>query len=142
MTSINKNKFTYSKSDLPQIAKHLLEHIPTKIWLFYGPMGSGKTTLIKALVKQLSFSDCANSPSFSLVNEYESHMGNPIYHCDFYRIKKEEEALDMGIDEYFYENNYCFIEWPEKIKDLLPNSVAKIYITINKDKSRTLSYNF
>jgi len=133
-------KLTYSESDLPQIAAQLLVEIPTKIWLFNGSMGSGKTTLIKALVKQLSLSDCASSPTFSLVNEYADKDNNPIYHFDFYRIKNEEEALDMGIEDYFYNDNYCFIEWPEKIKNLLPLNTIEIQISINTDKSRSLYF--
>jgi len=137
---LKKPEFIFYENDLPNIAKQLLAHISTKIWLFYGSMGSGKTTLIKALVKQLSSSDCASSPTFSLVNEYESRKGNPIYHFDFYRIKNEEEALDMGIEDYFYSKNYCFIEWPNKIKNLLPLNAVVIKISVNTDNSRILNY--
>ena len=132
-------QLTYSQIELPKIAALLLEKIPSKIWLFYGTMGSGKTTLIKALVKLLSLADVANSPTFSIVNEYQSRKGTPIYHFDFYRIKKEEEALDMGIDDYFYSDNYCFVEWPEKIENLLPLNAVSIYIVENADGSRTLT---
>jgi len=132
-------QLTYSQIELPKIAAILVEKIPSKIWLFYGTMGSGKTTLIKALVKLLSLADVANSPTFSIVNEYQSRKGTPIYHFDFYRIKKEEEALDMGIDDYFYSDNYCFVEWPEKIENLLPLNAVSIYIVENADGSRTLT---
>jgi len=132
-------QLTYSQIELPKIAALLLEKIPSKIWLFYGTMGSGKTTLIKALVKLLSLADVANSPTFSIVNEYQSRKGTPIYHFDFYRIKKEEEALDLGIDDYFYSDNYCFVEWPEKIENLLPLNAVSIYIVVNADGSRTLT---
>ena len=132
-------QLTYSQIELPKIAGILLEKIPSKIWLFYGTMGSGKTTLIKALVKLLSLADVANSPTFSIVNEYQSRKGTPIYHFDFYRIKKEEEALDLGIDDYFYSDNYCFVEWPEKIENLLPLNAVSIYIVENADGSRTLT---
>ncbi|PIR14716.1 MAG: tRNA (adenosine(37)-N6)-threonylcarbamoyltransferase complex ATPase subunit type 1 TsaE [Flavobacteriales bacterium CG_4_9_14_0_2_um_filter_35_242] len=132
-------QLTYSQIELPKIAAILLEKIPSKIWLFYGTMGSGKTTLIKALVKLLSLADVANSPTFSIVNEYQSRKGTPIYHFDFYRIKKEEEALDLGIDDYFYSDNYCFVEWPEKIENLLPLNAVSIYIVENADGSRTLT---
>ena len=132
-------QLTYSQIELPKIAALLLEKIPSKIWLFYGTMGSGKTTLIKALVKLLSLADVANSPTFSIVNEYQSRKGTPIYHFDFYRIKKEEEALDLGIDDYFYSDNYCFVEWPEKIENLLPLNAVSIYIVENADGSRTLT---
>jgi len=132
-------QLTYSQIELPKIAGILLEKIPSKIWLFYGTMGSGKTTLIKALVKLLSLADVTNSPTFSIVNEYQSRKGTPIYHFDFYRIKKEEEALDLGIDDYFYSDNYCFVEWPEKIENLLPLNAVSIYIVENADGSRTLT---
>ncbi len=136
-----QNEFSYSEEDLPQIAKLLLEQISSKIWLFYGSMGCGKTTLIKALVMQLSKIDCANSPSFSIVNEYNDKDNNKIYHFDFYRIKNEEEALDIGIEDYFYSDNYCFIEWPDKVKNLLPLNAVAIKISIDTDKLRILNYN-
>lgn len=135
---IKKNTYTYSEKELPQIAKQLLTQISSKIWLFYGAMGSGKTSLIKAIANELGVVDITSSPSFSLVNEYISNKGEIFYHFDFYRIKNEEEALDIGIDDYLYSDNYCFIEWPEKIKNLLPLNAAKINITINKNKLRTL----
>jgi len=135
---IKKNTYTYSEKELPQIAKQLLTQISSKIWLFYGAMGSGKTSLIKAIANELGVVDITSSPSFSLVNEYKSNRGEIFYHFDFYRIKNEEEALDIGIDDYLYSDNYCFIEWPEKIKNLLPLNAAKINITINKNKLRTL----
>jgi len=134
-------QLTYSENDLSQIVKQLLEKIPSKIWLFYGAMGSGKTTLIKALVKQLSITDTASSPTFSLVNEYKSENRDAIYHFDFYRIKNEEEALDIGIDDYLYSGNYCFIEWPERIKNILPLNAVAIYISINSNGSRNLCFN-
>jgi len=136
-----QNKFSYSEEDIPQIAKLLLAQISSKIWLFYGPMGCGKTTLIKALVMQLLKVDYANSPSFSLVNEYSDKDGIKIYHFDFYRIKNEEEALDIGVEDYFYSNNYCFIEWPDKVKNLLPLNAVAIKISVDADKSRILNYN-
>jgi len=138
--NFKQNEFLYSEEDIPQIAKLLLQQISSKIWLFYGSMGCGKTTLIKALVMQLSLSDSASSPTFSIVNEYKSRKGNPIYHFDFYRIRNQEEALDIGIEDYFYNDNYCFIEWPDKIKNLLPLNAVVIKISVNTDKSRTLNY--
>jgi len=132
--------FTYEEKDLAAIAKALLKHIKPKVWLFYGAMGCGKTTLIKDLTKALGVKDRVSSPTFSLVNEYLSDKGNILYHFDFYRIKKEEEALDIGIDDYFYADNYCFVEWPEKIENLVPLNAVAIYITVNKDNSRTLTF--
>ena len=131
---------SYSEKDLPTIAIQLLENISSKIWLFYGDMGSGKTTLIKQIIKQLGVDDVVSSPTFSLVNEYSSRKGDTLYHFDFYRIKNEIEALDIGIDDYFYADNYCFIEWPEKIENLLPLNAVAIYITVNADGSRNLTF--
>jgi tRNA threonylcarbamoyladenosine biosynthesis protein TsaE len=132
--------FTYEEKDLANIAKELLTNIKPKVWLFYGTMGSGKTTLIKALALALGVTDTTSSPTFSLVNEYQSDKGSILYHFDFYRIKKEEEALDMGIDDYFYNDNYCFVEWPEKIENLVPLNAVAIYIIVNKDNTRTLTF--
>jgi tRNA threonylcarbamoyladenosine biosynthesis protein TsaE len=133
-------EFTFVEKDLPKVAQKLLFNIKSKVWLLCGPMGSGKTTLIKTLVKILGVTDMTSSPTFSLVNEYISHKGDILYHFDFYRIKKEEEALDMGIDDYFYSGNYCFVEWPDKIENLVPLNAVAIYITVNADGTRTLTF--
>ena len=131
-------KKVYTLNDLPLIATQILQKSNSNILLFKGKMGSGKTTLIKEIVKQLGFNGVVNSPTFSLVNHYISKNGENIYHFDFYRIEKEEEALDIGIEEYFYQNAFCFIEWPEKVENLLPLGAVEIYLTINKDNSRTI----
>ena len=131
---------TYEEKDLPLIARKLLTDIKSKVWLFYGPMGSGKTTLIKEIAKELGVNDITSSPTFSLVNEYLSDKVETIYHFDFYRIRKEEEALDMGIDDYFYSENYCFVEWPNKIENLLPLNAVAINISVNANGSRNLTY--
>jgi len=130
---------TFTKEELPLIASKLLENLKPKVWLFYGAMGSGKTTLIKEIAKVLGVTDRVSSPTFSLVNEYLSLKGNTLYHFDFYRIKKEEEALDIGIDEYFYSDNYCFVEWPDKIENLVPLNAVVIHLNINSDNTRTLT---
>jgi tRNA threonylcarbamoyladenosine biosynthesis protein TsaE len=96
-------------------------------------MGNGKTTLIKQLCKKLGVSESTSSPTFSIVNEYKTDKNNTIYHFDFYRIKNESEVLDFGYEEYLYSGNYCFIEWPEKIPNMLPDDVVKV--TINKDEN-------
>lgn len=110
-----------SIKQLPQIAKQILEITDKhRVYAFYGPMGAGKTTLIRELCKYLNISEEANSPSFAIINEYTMPNNDSVYHFDFYRIKNESEAFDLGYEDYFYSGNYCFIEWPEKIESLLP----------------------
>jgi len=128
----------YTLQQLPQIAKQIISESPDKVLLFYGEMGVGKTTLIKELVKQLEVDDVVTSPTFSLVNEYQSRNGATIYHFDFYRIDNEEEAMDIGIEDYFYNNSWCLIEWPEKVKNLLPLNAVEIHLSINEDESRAI----
>src|ERR1051326_7538979 len=119
-------------SELPTAAKKILAASGgKKLFAFYGEMGAGKTTLIKALCAQLGVTDPTSSPTFSLVNEYRTSRGEKIYHFDFYRIKTETEALDMGCEEYFYSGSYCFIEWPEKIPSLLPEGIIKVSIKVS-----------
>jgi tRNA threonylcarbamoyladenosine biosynthesis protein TsaE len=108
-----------------------------KVVLFNGSMGAGKTTLISTLCKNLGSSDDISSPTFSIVNEYLSNIGK-IYHFDFYRIESIEEAFDIGLEEYLYSENYCFIEWAEKIVELLPNSYLIINISILSETERSL----
>ncbi|MGB5361784.1 MAG: tRNA (adenosine(37)-N6)-threonylcarbamoyltransferase complex ATPase subunit type 1 TsaE [Aureibaculum sp.] len=129
----------FNLSDLPEIAKKIINNVPNKVLLFYGKMGVGKTTLIKEIVKQLKVEDLVSSPTFSLVNEYQTSEGKTIYHFDFYRIEKEEEALDIGIDDYFYNNEWCLVEWPEKVKNLLPLNAVEIHLSMNNDESRNIS---
>jgi len=134
-------KITYQLAELPIVAKRVLENSSSRILLFYGAMGSGKTTLIKELAKQLGVKSVTSSPTFSLVNEYHSEEGQLLFHFDFYRIEKEEEAYDMGIEEYFDQNAWCFVEWPENVENLLPLESVVIHLTINQDNSRTLQIN-
>lgn len=129
---------TYQLSDLSVVAEQILDTAASKILLFYGEMGSGKTTLIKELAKQLGVEDVTSSPTFSLVNEYHSKNGEIVYHFDFYRIEEEEEAYDMGIEEYFDSEAWCFIEWPENVENLLPLESVVIKLTINPDNTRTI----
>ncbi|MDX1828142.1 MAG: tRNA (adenosine(37)-N6)-threonylcarbamoyltransferase complex ATPase subunit type 1 TsaE [Lutibacter sp.] len=128
----------YNLNELPEIAKEVIANANSKILLFYGKMGAGKTTLIKEIVKQLGSLDVVSSPTFSLVNEYRSKSSEHIYHFDFYRIEAEEEALDIGIEEYFYSNNWCLIEWPNKVENLLPLKSTIITISINNNQQRTI----
>lgn len=130
-------EFSFDLKDIPAIAAKILSAASSKIFLFYGPMGVGKTTLIKELAKQLGADEEASSPSFSIVNEYETPNGK-IFHFDFYRLKNPVEALDMGVEEYFYSGHYVFVEWPEKINNLLPESSIKIDLSKNKNQSRTI----
>jgi tRNA threonylcarbamoyladenosine biosynthesis protein TsaE len=134
-------EFNFNLQDLTYIAKEILRNVPNKTLLFYGTMGVGKTTLIKELSKQLGVIDVINSPTFSLVNEYEI-MNDKIYHFDFYRIKSEEEALDIGIEDYFFSGHWNLIEWPENISNLLPPNSTKIEMNKNQNGTRTLNIVF
>lgn len=133
-------KHTYTLLELPQVAELLLKNASSKKFLFYGEMGVGKTTLIKQLAKQLKVTDAISSPTFSIVNEYRAE-NDTVYHFDFYRIEEETEALDIGVDEYFYSDHWVFVEWPEKIDSLLPENADKIFLSTNKNGSRTLKMN-
>ena len=124
-------------SELDNVARLLIEtHASARIFAFYGEMGAGKTTLIKAICKYLNVIQTVNSPTFSLVNEYTTLDETIIYHFDFYRIKKISEAFDIGYEEYFYSGNYCFIEWPEKVESLLPENHIHIDLMIEGNNRR------
>lgn len=115
---------------LAKTAKMLLDSFPDeRVFAFYGSMGAGKTTFIKAICRELGSGDNVTSPSFALINEYTVANGQVIYHFDFYRIKKIEEAFDLGYEDYIYSGNYCFIEWPEMIEQLLPEGIVEVRIT-------------
>lgn len=110
-----------------------------KIWIMDGEMGAGKTTFVKAICKELGVMDVVNSPTFSIVNEYQDQNEEAYYHFDFFRIKNEEEAMDIGVDEYFYSGNYCFIEWASLIPSLLPDSYLMIDIQIIDQEKRLIN---
>ena len=110
-----------------------------KIFAFYGKMGAGKTTFIKAVCEELGVEDVINSPTFAIVNEYVDGQGEPIYHFDFYRIKKPQEVLDIGYEDYVYSGHVCFMEWPELIENLLPDDTVKVIIEEEMDGSRVVS---
>ena len=112
--------------------------LQSNIFAFYGKMGAGKTTFIKAICKALGVNDIVNSPTFTIINEYRSSRGFPIYHFDFYRINKLQEAFDIGTEDYFAGSGLCLIEWPEKIAEILPEDCIKVSITTNPDLSRTI----
>jgi tRNA threonylcarbamoyladenosine biosynthesis protein TsaE len=128
-----------SLKNLANIAKELVHYAGgEKIWLFDAPMGAGKTTLIKAIGHELGIEDMMSSPTFSIVNEYALGPERKFFHFDFYRIKNEAEAYDIGAEEYFYSDEYCFIEWPEKIPSLIPHRHATVKIEIEDDTHRTI----
>ncbi|WP_194777464.1 tRNA (adenosine(37)-N6)-threonylcarbamoyltransferase complex ATPase subunit type 1 TsaE [Pararhodonellum marinum] len=110
-----------------------------KIWIFKGDMGAGKTTLIKEIARKLGVIDPVSSPSFSIVNEYEDNLGNTYFHFDFYRIENQEEVMEIGVEEYFYSNNYCWIEWAEKIPDFIPDRFLLIHIVVDEDNARIIT---
>jgi len=130
-------KRIFDIQSIDDVAKELLANIKHKTILFYGEMGTGKTTLISELVKALGGLEETSSPTFSIVNEYKV-TNDKVYHFDFYRIEDEIEVLDIGIEDYFYSGHWNFIEWPEKIKGILPLEADISYIKMNKDGSRTL----
>lgn len=131
-----------SPTQLPEAAKQFVQAMDQNtVFAFYGKMGAGKTTFIKAICEELGVTDVINSPTFSIVNEYRSDTtGELIYHFDFYRIKKIEEVYDMGYEDYFDSGAVCFIEWPELIDDLLPGDAVKVSITEQEDGSRIVSF--
>lgn len=131
-------EITFSLDEINDVAKKILEQNLNKVILFYGEMGVGKTTFIKSLAKEIGVYEATSSPTFSLVNEYQTSNFQVIYHFDFYRLNSEIEALDMGIDEYLYSGNWCFIEWAEKILNLVPESHSVISISLHSDGRRSL----
>ena len=128
--------------DLGQAAKAFLEEIGNnRLVAFYASMGAGKTTFTTAVCKQLGVQeDAVSSPTFAIVNEYRTGTGEPLYHFDFYRIERLEEALDIGLYDYLDSGSLCLMEWPENIEDLLPEETLKVHIRVNPDGSRTLSW--
>jgi tRNA threonylcarbamoyladenosine biosynthesis protein TsaE len=129
---------TFSIDQLAAVAQQILDQNPNKVILFNGEMGVGKTTLIKQLCKTLGVEEATSSPTFSLVNEYQTTKNQIVYHFDFYRLNQESEALDMGIEDYLYSGNWCFIEWSEKIENLIPEHHAVITIRLLPDGKRFL----
>lgn len=130
-----------SLNDLPQVATEFLKLTKgKKQFALYGNMGVGKTTLIKEICHQLGVVQVVTSPTFALINEYTTEDKVLVYHFDFYRINKLEELFDFGYEEYLYSTNYCFIEWPEKVEEILPNHLQKVYLSELPDGSRVVEF--
>ncbi len=131
-----------SLADINEAAKQFIENMGDgKVFAFYGKMGAGKTTFIKAVCEELGVDDVITSPTFAIVNEYQSATtGDSIYHFDFYRIKKLEEVYDMGYEDYFYSGSLCFLEWPELIDDLLPEDATKVTIEATEEGGRIVKF--
>ena len=124
-----------------EAAREFIEHIGEhRVFAFYGKMGAGKTTFVKAICEELGVDDVITSPTFAIVNEYTSGEGDSIFHFDFYRIKKIEEVYDMGYEDYFYSGSLCFIEWPELIEDILPDDAIRVNIAEQEDGSRLVAF--
>ncbi|MCR5497571.1 MAG: tRNA (adenosine(37)-N6)-threonylcarbamoyltransferase complex ATPase subunit type 1 TsaE [Paludibacteraceae bacterium] len=127
-------------SSIRETAKEFVSQMGDhRVFLFYGSMGAGKTTFIRAICEELGVEDVINSPTFAIVNEYTDKKGDPIYHFDFYRINKVEEAYDFGYEDYFYSGNVCFVEWPEMIEELLPPDAVRVSIQEMPDGSRNVN---
>lgn len=130
----------YGIDQLDHIASWVIDKAgEERIWVFKGEMGAGKTTLVKSIAKQLNVVDPISSPTFGLVNHYARNTGEEIYHFDFYRIEDPDEVLDIGIEEYFYSQNYCWVEWAEKVADFLPDQYFLIKLEILSDSERKLT---
>jgi tRNA threonylcarbamoyladenosine biosynthesis protein TsaE len=131
----------FKEEDIRQAAKQFVEGMgENTVFAFYGKMGAGKTTFIKSICEELGVDDTVTSPTFAIVNEYEAAGGRPIYHFDFYRIKKVSEAYDMGCEEYFYSGHPCFIEWPELIEEVLPEETVSVTIEALPNGERRLVF--
>lgn len=131
-----------SLDKIKDVANTFLEQTKgERIFAFYGEMGAGKTTFIIALCEQLQVTDIVTSPTFALINEYNTSNDYRVFHFDFYRIKEIEEVYDLGFDDYFSSGEYCFIEWPEKIEGLLPDSAVKVQIKVLENGAREISFN-
>ena len=122
-----------NESELDDVSKKIFETFKSKVFLFYGEMGVGKTAFVKSLCRQLDVVDIVSSPTFSIVNQYLNKSDENIYHFDFYRTNNKEEIFDIGYEEYIYSSSYCFIEWPERVEGLLPISFVKIDMKLKEN---------
>jgi tRNA threonylcarbamoyladenosine biosynthesis protein TsaE len=133
-------EYSYNLSEIDSIAQQIINQNPEKVILFHGEMGAGKTTFIKALAKVLGVEKATSSPTFSLVNEYDAKEGL-VYHFDVYRLKNEQEAFDFGIEDYLYSGHWCFIEWAEKIPNLIPENHSVITLSMLENGNRKIILN-
>ncbi|MDY3979295.1 MAG: tRNA (adenosine(37)-N6)-threonylcarbamoyltransferase complex ATPase subunit type 1 TsaE [Tidjanibacter sp.] len=125
---------------LPDAAQEIVGMLDGRnVVAFFGPMGAGKTTLIREICAQMGVTDTVTSPTFALINQYNTEDGRPIYHFDFYRINRPEEAFDLGYEEYFYGGDLCLVEWPEKVENLLPDDTLRIRLTPTGNDSRLIT---
>jgi len=130
-----------SEAELLHIGNELLQkNSKHRIFAFYGKMGAGKTTFIKVICNLLGSADTVTSPTFAIINEYKTSSKDILYHFDFYRLEKQEEIFDLGYEDYFYSSKYCFIEWPEKIEELLPPDTVKVSIEETDEGIRVISW--
>ncbi|MCQ2217472.1 MAG: tRNA (adenosine(37)-N6)-threonylcarbamoyltransferase complex ATPase subunit type 1 TsaE [Paludibacteraceae bacterium] len=126
-----------SLDEISEAAQQFINMIgERKVFVFYGHMGAGKTTFIRAICEAMGVTDVINSPTFAIVNEYNTNSGKQIFHFDFYRINKIEEAYDFGYEDYFYSGQLCFVEWPEKVEQLIPEDAVEVHISEQEDGSR------
>jgi tRNA threonylcarbamoyladenosine biosynthesis protein TsaE len=135
-----RNGAPFQQSELHKVAEELLKQTDKRIWLMNGGMGAGKTTLIKAMGELLGVRGVMSSPTFSIINEYVTQNGESIYHFDFYRLKNETEAMDIGIEEYLDSGNYCFLEWPDRISSLIPTRFFDVKIKEDTPTTRIIEY--
>lgn len=131
------NEKAHHLKELPEIARKLVEQFAEeRVFAFYGKMGAGKTTFIQSVCRVLGSDDTVTSPTFALINEYNTDKNGSVFHFDFYRIKNLEEVFDLGYEDYLYSGSYCLIEWPELIEPLLPEKVVRVKIEVETDGSR------
>jgi tRNA threonylcarbamoyladenosine biosynthesis protein TsaE len=131
----------FGLQDLDTISKDIIRSAKgLSVWLINGEMGAGKTTLVKSICRELSVSEVVSSPTFSIINEYKTSQGKSIFHFDFYRLKSELEAYDIGVNEYFESGNICLVEWAEKIPSLIPDHYFEITLQISDPTSRAINY--
>ena len=136
---INKNMI--SENQLPLVAEDILKQYPdVRIFAFYGEMGSGKTTLIKQICKCLGVTDQTSSPTFAIINEYFTGKQEPVYHFDFYRVEKQEDLIQIGVQDYLESGYYCFLEWPETVEQTLKENFVKVFIETDSDGTRCFKY--